>query len=79
MLSEVRKNGRIVSPDTVASSSIKAEKSMGVMVGWSCGCSCDGSPPRPSRARSFFAGKLQVRYNTLFSKPHFSIVKQFQM
>src|SRR5689334_4651563 len=32
MLSAVRKNGRIVSPDTEASSSTKAEKSIAVML-----------------------------------------------
>ena len=43
-LSAVRKNGRMVSPETEASSSTKAEKSMAVMV---LSVDCDRSPPRP--------------------------------
>ena len=74
-LSAVRKNGRMVSPETVASSLTKAEKSIAVMVL----PYCDGSPPGFSSAGKIASQGPRIAGNRLFSKRNFSTVNQFHL
>ena len=74
-VSAVRKNGRMVSPESEASSSTKAEKSIAVMVL----PYCDASPPdrawlRPKQKMALFHSS-----NRLFSKHNFALVNRFHL